>query len=391
MTKRVLIIHPEGNTFNNPTLGALVNTLLENGVKLSIRCDKSKAHKPVKDGLTWIVSGRFFRRLKNLFLNRLCLLWPVKLLVHAHSLINKTGLDCDFIIGVDREGLVEAAILSAKLKKPFCFFSFEIMFQEETSKRFKDIERICSKSISLYVVQDETRAHHLSRQNGLEGKKCILWPLASSGAPESAEFRLRDRLGIPSDKKVAISIGSLTKWSMAEEICRSAAQWNEEWVLILHDRYGQIPRFLEHPDLKHLIGKKIYLSKFSSESVDQMANILAGIDVGLAFYKPDYNSRYTGLNLQYIGRASGKIATYLRYGVPVAMNDIGEMAKDCHKFGFGLVLEDPTALPNEFEKLDKAALSEKAAKYFNAHLDNARFATDFLNLLNNSFLISCRG
>lgn len=35
--KRVLIIHPEGNSFNNPTMKAIIDLLLDNNFEITIR------------------------------------------------------------------------------------------------------------------------------------------------------------------------------------------------------------------------------------------------------------------------------------------------------------------------------------------------------------------
>ena len=116
----------------------------------------------------------------------------------------------DLIIGVDRQGLIEASILSKLTKKPYIFISFEIMFESETSAKCKLLEIKASKAVSKWIVQDVVRADILANENQLQTFNRILLPLASAGSGVLNSDRLRDYLGIPENKKVAILIGSIS-------------------------------------------------------------------------------------------------------------------------------------------------------------------------------------
>lgn len=95
---------------------------------------------------------------------------------------------------------------------------------------------------------------------------------------------------------MAIIIGSLSKWTMTSDILRTVENWPENWVLIVHERYG-----CTHEDLKsqHIVidslkNKKVYISDAATKFVDDMGSVLAGVSVGLAFYEPDFSGSYTG-------------------------------------------------------------------------------------------------
>src|SRR4029078_10432171 len=133
----------------------------------------------------------------------------------------------------------EAAALSALTGTPYILISFEIMFASETSHRVKRIERKASRNLALWVIQDEERAACLQEENGLDSKKRMLVPLASLGLGIQAAPRLRDELGIPKEKKVAILMGTIADWAMAKEIILSAPNWPDKWVLIIQESYGR--------------------------------------------------------------------------------------------------------------------------------------------------------
>jgi hypothetical protein len=92
--------------------------------------------------------------------------------------------------------------------------SFEIMFEKETSKFFKRLERIACRNVSRWFVQDEYRAALLANENGLLIENSVIVPVASRGLGKFAQSRLRDCLGIPTKKKVAMMMGSLLEFSM---------------------------------------------------------------------------------------------------------------------------------------------------------------------------------
>jgi hypothetical protein len=367
--KRVLLIHPEGNTFNNPTLKSVVDLLLDKKVHVTIRYQLGLSPMPVLPGVLLLPVGRIQQKIKNAIFNRLCWEWLAYLYVWLEQIFIYQKYD--LTIGVDRQGLIEAGMLYQQVKTPYVFFSFEIMFESETSKHFKSTEKNMAQHVKQWFVQDEIRALHLQKENGLNPANKTLLPLASSGAAEKHGERLRDLLGVPVNRKVAIAIGSISDWSMVCEIVSSVLKWPEDWVLIIHDRYGQTETELAKLgcNLNVVPKGRIFLSSHACMQVDNMSNVLAGISAGLALYRPNYKGPYTGENLKYLGLASGKISTYLRYGVPPVMNDIGQYSSLAKTHQFGLVAEDADGIGTLLESLIDPAWSARAHLYYKEHLD----------------------
>ena len=120
-----------------------------------------------------------------------------------------------------------------------------------------------------------------------------------------------------------------------------------------------------------LLGTRIVCSNFNTESFDDMGTILAGVDAGLAFYKPVYTTPYNGKNLKYVGLSSGKISTYLRYGIPILTNNIGKYADIIKTNKLGFVLEHPDKLGSVLEIFKTSEYTDRCKIYF-------------LNILKNS-------
>ena len=367
--RRVLIIHTDGNSFNNPTLKCVIDLLLENGCQVDLRYPRTHAPMPEREGIRFLPFGINLWRLKVAIFDRLSWRWLAELSVLLERIFLYRRYD--LIVGVDRQGLVEAGILHRSTGTPHVFFSFEIMFESETSARYKALERESAKTVSLWVVQDESRARLLETENGLSPSCKFLLPLASAGCGAQDANRLRDRLGIPADRKVAIALGSVSGWSMTDRILQGVADWPEPWVLIVHERYGRTRELLRTQLVQyaHLVGRRIFISDVAADMVDDLGSILSGVSVGLAFYEPDFKTPYTGRNLANLGMASGKISTYLRYGVPVILNDIGLFPGEARRHGFGRVVADPGAIGSQLDQCGDALHVGNARRYFAEQLD----------------------
>ena len=366
---RVLIIHIEGNSFNNPSMKEIMNLLLEKGCKIDLRYAKSHIPMPQYAGIRYLPFGAMIRILKTIIFDLLCLRPLVLLSVIAE--IYFCYRKYDLIIGVDRRGLIEASVINKFTGTPYAFISFEIMFEGETSVRYKSLEREASKGVTVWFVQDDFRAEQLQKENGLDPHKKMLLPVASAGIGRPNSVRLRDFLGVPIDKNVAIAIGSVFDWAMTRKILESVEGWPEDWVFVVHERYGRTSENLTEAlaALRHLVGRKIFISDAATEDIGDLGGILSGVSVGLAFYEPTYKDSHSGNNLKYLGLSSGKISTYLRYGIPVVINEIGLYAKEARLHRFGFVVECPQQIRHKLDNCLDDQLKRNALDYFSRKLD----------------------
>lgn len=378
------MIHTDGNTFNNPTLSALVEALTKKGFELVIRYQKSPAPMTPRALVELRPWGKWTQRIKNYVYNRACSPVLTKIISDMEALL--LGNNFDIVLAVDRIGLIEAAAHRRLFRTPFVLFSFEIMFESETSKRYKMLEREGAKGISHAFVQDEIRQGCLAKENCIDVGLITCVPLASKGLGQPAHPRLRDQLGIPPSKHVAIMIGSLSKWTMAAELIASVRDWPDDWCLVVHERYGRAWELKKKFSSEFgLLEKRVYWTNDAVESFDDLGKILAGVDAGLAFYRPDFLNPYAGKNLVWIGLSAGKISTYLRFGVPVIMNDIGLFSDYGRKHGFALIADSEYEIGGLLPMIS-AEHHENAIKFFSNHLDFAKYEKTVINIINSASL-----
>ena len=366
--KKILIVHHPGNAFSNPTLESFIQHALSNSMEIDIRCRNSMAPKPDMGNLVWLKYGKIIGMLKKYFLkirSARIVIW----LTNLYEAVFIFRKKYDLIVGIDREGLIDAGHYAFFSNTPYVFFSFEILFADEIGRHRKQLEKKYAKNVDLWMVQDEVRARHLAEENNLSLDNCFICPVASAGQGELNQVRLRDKLGVDQGKKVAIMIGSLSSWSMSYEIIASVPTWPDDWVLIVHERYGRANQIVKDRIGTKYLGTRIVCSDLNTASLDDMGSILAGVEAGLAFYHPVYTTPYNGKNIKYLGLSSGKIATYLRYGLPVITNRFGKYADIINTNQLGVVLDNPDQLGPALKDMTRAEYSAACRAYFSNNLD----------------------
>lgn len=369
MSKKILVVHPEGNILNNPNLLQIflaLNEEYESHVLLP-RLKILQHHKTVNGKL--IIYPKFINILANIFQVGVAM----KIIAGYLNLFYLKE-KYDLVIGVDRLGLIWADCFSKSCKSPCALISYEIFFRKETSKLFKIPEIEASKRVSFAVVQDDKRAEKLSEENKIDKEKLIQIPVTSSfSKPYIKNMSLYHELGIPLDKKILIFIGSVAKWTCIDKILSQLARFPDSWVLVLHDSYGKIRSkvnsILVDLNLDPMsISDKLYYSNLKLPTTEDMHHLLHSADLGFCAYYPTYSSIYTGDNLKYIGLSSGKAMTYLQHGLPIVTTSggkIGEIVKN-NRLGFTLdKIEDlPYCLTN-YDSSEAKSLHQGCYDYFN--------------------------
>lgn len=360
--------------------------LLERSVVVRLLIGPTKSYLAERKNLTFHKINKFEFKFFEIVINEI----NSYNLAFIYVLFTKWILfskEIDLILGVDREGLILASVFSKIMKKPFSYISFEIMFRTETSFRFKHIETYASKNVKRWYIQDKLRAQLLSKENGMSLENCFTLPLASRGIGKLPNSRVRDKLNIPADQKVAIMFGGLQKWSMVEEVLSSIQNWPKNWSLILHFRYGNTSTKLNRilNGISSTNKEKIYISDFRFDDIDNLGELLNGIDAGLAFYNPSFLTKFNGNNIKYIGLASGKINTLLRYGIPIITFRNNSIYYDLNnEKEFGCFIKNIDEIPRILVRSNFNSMKKNAIiifnKYFNFQNIEVNLFKDFISI-----------
>ena len=251
---------------------------------------------------------------------------------------------------------------------PLANWSYEIFFATECSSDFKALERREASSVRFAVAQDDLRARLLSEETGIPNDRILRIPVAGTGTRPAARTRyLNKRFGIPADRRIAIFAGSVDEWTLARPLVESLPLWPENWVLVMHHRYGYVSDWQR--SARHRMPSRFYLSEDSFPTIEGLGHMLHGADLGIALYNPTYDTPWTGRNIANIGMSSGKIATYMQYGLPVLINELGEISSHVREKGLGAVTGDVLEIPGILYHFDPESMRGPCLAFFAEHLD----------------------
>ena len=380
-TKKILIIHPEGNINNNPNLTGIVEILCENNYTVHIYSLKRYGiyqQTPCPGATLFLVESINTSFTENfLLLNNHTAEKDKNPAVH----IDKKISHYDLIIGVDR-GIIEAAVIAEAKQVPYGLISYEIFFEKETGQKFKAPERKACRNLAFAVCQDAVRARCLSEENHIALENIIKIPVAGRFAKKGEKSNyLYNELCIDKQKKIALHIGSIGQWTMTDELINSAKNWSKDWALVIHSRYGLDPQTKSYYE-KYKEQDNLYFSLKPTPHPNQMGKILHSADVGIALYQPIKNDIWAGNNIKYVGMSSGKIATYLQHGLPVIVNDIGVMSDYVKHAGLGKVINQGNQIDITCTRKDLAEWQSNSLSFFKTVLDVNVTAVELISTIN---------
>lgn len=361
-----LILHPEGNALNNPSLLAIMEEMVTRGQSL-VYLGKRTRYFP--SGLE-NVQARALSVLA-IGLNRVFRLlglhgWGIKILWASHvPWLRRHKSKLNLVVCVDREGQMMADAVPVICKLPRAYISFEILFEKETSKLFKRPELLTADKANLVVVQDRLRAMKLHEENGVDHKAIHLLPIGQRGLPKPAMYRVRDEAGIPPDKRVALFLGSTEAWSGYPQILETICQWPADWALLVNARYRQGEKWW----LSNALKRRVYFSTSDFLRVDDMSELFSGVDLSFGLYFPATDNKYHGNNLRFIGMASGKIATSLRHNVPIVTNVSGPVGKSAEEKVIGYHVKNANQIPEVLQSHSTGHFGFACADFFTREMD----------------------
>ena len=380
---KILFIHPEGNILGNPNFSDMVELLCENGFDIHIFAPIKKnviQKSPCKESKLFLFEAKEDPSVSDCFtiLSKQSFLSEPSIM----DFINAKVGDYDFVIGIDR-GIIEAELISRAKKIPYALISYEIFFEVEAGAQFKAPEIKACQNIEFAVVQDTVRAKMLSQENSIPLSKMIYIPVAGRSANINSvkkKYYLHESLNIGKSKKIVLYIGSIANWTMADYILESTRYWPDDWVLVINNRYAN----KTNPYYAHYYNRdRIFFCAHPSENVRQLENILLSADIGVALYSPLKGSIGCGNNIRYIGMSSGKIGTYLKYGLPVITNDIGEMSACIKKYELGTVVDVRKPLLPCYSAEKIISWKKNCIQFFNTQLDLNISIKPFIQKLKN--------
>lgn len=220
------------------------------------------------------------------------------------------------LIGVEKGGLAAAGAVAVRTGTPLTYYSLELytwdnplMMASDLMRRLKRIEERYHRRCALTIIQDEHRAEALLASNRISSPMRVAYlPVSLSGVPNNMPSRwLQSELGFAADKVVIFVYGKMSKQRRCIDLARVAQSFPENWQLVFHG-YGpaEIVDGIRAVDRLHRV-------RISQRLVPagQREMVVRSAHIGLAIYSGRVLNEYL------TGRASERIAIYLKCGLPL--------------------------------------------------------------------------
>jgi glycosyltransferase involved in cell wall biosynthesis len=266
-------------------------------------------------------------------------------------------------VGVDMSGLAAATAVGLVRRTSVIYWSLEIFllseFRTPAKRIIKRIERICHRRAMLTVVQDSERARVLLSENGAASQRVVVVPNTPAGpAPRVAGHYLRDKFNLSAQQRVILHTGGVCRSNRTLELAQAASAWPSNWTLVLH---SHIARDSSDPEVVET-GKAgqgrvaLSLDPVPYEALDE---VISSADVGVVLY-PKARPHYANV------WASGKLAHYLRCGLPVVCVDVPGLGQLLKTYRCGLVVDSPDEIAGAVETAlqNREAYSRNAVRCY---------------------------
>jgi hypothetical protein len=227
----------------------------------------------------------------------------------------------------------------------------------EEARRWRARERHAHQQCRWTVALSAERADFIRRENRLpDSHPIFVVPNATPGpAARQTSTYFRDRLALGADARILLHAGSLW-WSGAKELASVASGWSNGWTVVFQTRL----RFADngwHDSRQVRFAREVLPSALLDYAVSSAS-------IGLALY--DEGS----VNNRLMGTASGKVALYLKNGLPVIATRAGGFDW-IEREGCGACVAELGEIPAAAERIwaNYAATAARATAFYDRALD----------------------
>jgi len=226
-------------------------------------------------------------------------------------------------------------------------------------------ERQVADRIVGLVIQSEERASLLIADRGLRPELPVLTLPVTYQGPAVAEksTALHAALGLdPETTRIALHLGGMNDWFSSIEIAREFASV-AGWDLFFQGNHRReyLARFRRVMREEKIGG--VHVSRRFYDDLTDLEPILASCQVGIAWYND------ISKNLATAGRSSGKIAAYLRFGLPVLAKRYRSTAEAIEGPGCGVCVDEVREIPEAMCRLEREmeVMSRRCREEYERH------------------------
>jgi glycosyltransferase involved in cell wall biosynthesis len=213
--------------------------------------------------------------------------------------------------------------------------------------RLMDRERTMSDDIGALIIQSKEKEELFKKDYGLpEDLPVFILPVTYTGAAVNGKSNyLREMYGIAEDRRIAIHLGGMNDWFSCIEIAEVFSRM-PGWVLFFQGNHSN--DYLKRFD-RVICGEKaknIIVSRTFYDQLDSLDRVMMSADLGIAWYNN------ISKNFTHTGRSSGKIAAYMRFGLPTIAKNYPSMVDAIEDTGCGLCVDEYDEIEEAVKKIE---------------------------------------
>lgn len=271
------------------------------------------------------------------------------------------GRSMDVVVGVDRAGVVLAWFGSWRARFTLASLLVEFYLPPKWSGFWNwlgnVIEGAAYRRCVINLVQDDGRARLLQERHHLASASLVRFPNSPVGrANRERSSYAYDLFEIPKDRKIILQAGVLDHGTCFRDVLREAELFPPDWTTVFQASRPLEPgAWATRPQTQVVVNPR----PLPYEHVEPLVR---SATVGLALY------RVLSDNTLVKGAAAGKVAMYLKCGVPVVLQALPSFRPFVEKYGCGVLVERPQEIRSAVETIlnDYERFREGALACFNA-------------------------
>lgn len=219
-------------------------------------------------------------------------------------------------IGIEKEGLIWAGMLSEMYNCPLVYFNLELYIEDNpglyTYYHVLAAERKYHKLAVATIIQDEHRANVLLSSNGIKQTNLLYFPVSVKGNTirEKSKF-LQNKLHIHESKKIILHFGAIDTNRFMPQLLKMASNLDDGVILVIH---GFGPKAYVNY-LQSIADKNKVIFSLDFIAEEEIENLISSADIGIALYKT------TNANDRLVAFSSSKVAYYMQCGIPIIAFD----------------------------------------------------------------------
>ncbi len=272
------------------------------------------------------------------------ILFVIPCLIYQTNNIKFSSFRRNINIGIDTNGSILALVRFYLFREKFIYLSLELNHPSSLtgfSKIINILEKLAYRKSNFVIVQDKDRFKTLCEYNQYQHPKVFYLPnspTSSNSLITDTKFKnyFREIFNLSEDKFscIILQAGMIQDAVFSKELAQAFVRIKNSWALVFHEREQREIDDSYIKELQEINSKNLFLS-LKPVPYEQIDRVYESATIGLAFY------RNLDDNFSQISMASGKISHYLKYGVPILVNNLASLSKLIDTYKVGIVINDP--------------------------------------------------